>query len=70
MTNRPEDRRDLLHRNLSFGAVIGAGIGGLQVLTTQPDAAITTVMGHAAGGAIGGAVIFVLVSAIARWVLR
>jgi hypothetical protein len=65
-----EDRREVLRRNLSFGAVIGAGVGGIQVMTTQPDAGTAVIMAHAAGGAIGGAVVFVLVSAVVRWMLR
>jgi hypothetical protein len=64
------DRRDILRRNLSYGAVIGAGMAGLQVITTQPGASLETVMGHALGGALGGAVLFVLVSAIWRWLFR
>jgi hypothetical protein len=65
-----QNRRELLRRNLSFGAVIGAGMAGLEVVSTQPEATTKTIMAHAAGGAVGGAVVLVLVSALVRWMIR
>lgn len=71
MTRPPaEDRRELLARNLSFGGLVGAAIGLLQVYSKGEAADPGALLGYMVGGAVGGAVLFVLVSAIARWMTR
>lgn len=71
MTRPPaEDRRQLLARNLSFGGLVGAGIGLLQAYSKGEAADTGALLGHMIGGALGGAVLFVLASAIARWMTR
>ena len=65
-----EDRQQLLFRNLGFGGVLGAGIGILQLVSTQAAPNIGQLLGYALGGALGGAVLVLLVSAILRWLVR
>ena len=64
------DRRQLLQRNLVFGAVLGASIGVLQVVSTPGPTTNAILIGTVIGGAAGGAVLVVLVSAIFRWLFR
>jgi hypothetical protein len=64
------DRQQLLVRNLIFGAALGAGVGVLQVVSTQPAPTIGALLGGALGGMAGGAILVVLVSAIFRWLFK
>ena len=64
------DRQQLLVRNLGVGAVLGAGVGLLQVVSTQPAPNNGMLLGAAIGGAIGGAILVVLASTILRWIFR
>jgi hypothetical protein len=68
--NRVEDRRQLLFKNLLFGAVLGAGIGMLQVVSTQTTTTNAILLGHVIGGALGGAVLVLLASTILRWLFK
>jgi hypothetical protein len=65
-----ENRRQLLFRNLVFGAVLGAGIGALQVASTQSTTTNAILLGHIIGGALGGAVLVLLASTILRWLFK
>jgi hypothetical protein len=65
-----EDRRQLLFRNVTFGAVLGAAIGVMQVVTTPGPTTNAILLGHVIGGAVGGAVLVVLVSTIFRWLFK
>lgn len=65
-----DDRQQLLARNLTFGAVLGAAIGVMQVVSTPGPTTNAILLGHVIGGAFGGAVLIVLVSAIYRWIFR
>jgi hypothetical protein len=65
-----DDRQQLLARNLTFGAVLGASIGVMQVVSTPGPTTNAILLGHVIGGALGGAVLVVLVSAIFRWLFR
>ena len=64
------DRQQLLLRNLNYGAVLGAGVGILQVVSTQAAPNNGMLLGAAIGGAAGGAVLLVLVSSIFRWMFK
>jgi hypothetical protein len=65
-----ESRQQLLVKNLTFGAVLGAAIGVMQVVSTPGPTTNAILLGHVIGGALGGAVLVVLVSAIYRWIFR
>lgn len=65
-----ENRQQLLVRNLVFGAVLGACIGVLQVVSTPGTTTNAILLGHIIGGAAGGAVLVVLVSAVFRWIFK
>jgi hypothetical protein len=65
-----DDRQQLLARNLTFGAVLGASIGVMQVVSTPGPTTNAILLGNVIGGALGGAVLVVLVSAIYRWLFR
>jgi hypothetical protein len=65
-----ESRQQLLGRNLVFGAVLGACIGVLQVVSTQATTTNAILLGHIIGGAAGGAILVVLVSSIFRWIFK
>jgi hypothetical protein len=65
-----DDRQRLLGRNLAFGAVLGVGIGVLQVVSTQAAPTNGALLGAAIGGAAGGAILVVLVSTVFRWLFR
>ena len=65
-----DDRQQLLVKNLTFGAVLGAAIGVMQVVTNPGPTTNAILLGHVIGGAAGGAVLVVLVSAIYRWIFR
>jgi hypothetical protein len=67
---RMGDRRQLLLRNLAFGAMVGAGIGLVGVLSSSAPFDITAAAGSVIGGALGGAVIFALAAALWRMVVR
>ena len=58
------DRRQQLARNLAFGAVVGGGIGLVQALSNPARTDPAALVGFVLGGALGGAVIFVLASAL------
>jgi hypothetical protein len=64
------ERQQLLLRNLGFGAVLGAGVGILQVVSTQAAPNIGALLGGALGGMAGGAILVVLVAAIFRWLFK
>jgi hypothetical protein len=65
-----EDRRQVLLKNLGFGAAFGAGIGLVQVISVQAAPNIGQLLGYALGGAIGGAILMVLTSAMLRWLFK
>jgi hypothetical protein len=65
-----DNRQQLLVRNLSFGAALGAGVGVLQVVSTQAAPTNGMLLGAAIGGAAGGAILIVLVSAVFRWLFK
>ena len=69
-TSGMDNRQQLLFRNLGYGAVLGAGIGLLNVVSTQVAPNIGALLGSAIGGAIGGAILVVLVSTIYRWLFK
>jgi len=69
-TDRLESRQQLLKRNLVFGAVLGACIGVLQVVSSQAPVTNAVLLGNVLGGALGGAVLVVLVSTIFRWLFK
>jgi hypothetical protein len=64
------DRRQLLLRNLAFGAAVGGGIGLVQAVSGQARHDVAAVLGMTLGGALGGAVIFVLASALWLAIVR
>ena len=65
-----EQRQQLLLRNLTFGAVVGACVGVLQVVSTPGPTTNAILLGHVIGGALGGAVLVVLMSTIFRWLFK
>jgi hypothetical protein len=68
--HRVEDRRQLLVRNLTIGAVLGAGIGVLQVVSSTVPVTNAVLVGNVIGGALGGAVLLLLASAVLRWLFK
>jgi len=65
-----EDRRQLLLKNLLFGGVLGACVGVLQVVSTQTAPTNAILLGHVMGGALGGAILVLLVSTVLRWLFK
>jgi len=65
-----ESRQQLLLRNLVFGAVLGACIGLLQVVSSPSPVTNAVLLGNIIGGAAGGAILVVLVSGIVRWIFK
>jgi len=63
-----ENRRQLLFRNLVFGAVLGAGIGALQVAFTQSTTTNAILLGHIIGGALGVGIGFGLQNVVGNFV--
>jgi len=63
-------RRQQLVRNLAFGAVVGAGIGMVQAVSSPSTLSAAAIAGVVLGGALGGAVVFVLASALWRMIVR
>jgi hypothetical protein len=57
-------------RNLAFGAAVGAGIGLVQVVSSPSTLSAAAIAGVVLGGALGGAVVFVLASALWRMIVR
>jgi hypothetical protein len=65
-----ESRQQVLWRNLVFGAVLGACIGVLQVVSSAGPVTNAVLLGNVIGGAAGGAILVVLVSGIVRWMFK
>lgn len=65
-----DNPRQQLRRNISYGLVVGACLGLMSVLNGQAVLNVSIVLGATVGGALGGAVLFVLAAAVWRVLFR
>jgi hypothetical protein len=65
-----DNLRQQLGRNISYGLVVGACLGLMSVINGPAALNLSIVLGATIGGALGGAVLFVLAAAVWRILFR